>query len=75
MQALREADFQENEIGFRTRLWLNMVHEQLSSREDRRAFEEIKAALPILPGDCDYSVPLFFSFLSIYNSYIDPFVS
>ena len=64
MQALRNADFQENEVGYRIRLWFTFIYSQLATREDYRAFEEIKPALPFVPDGRDPTVSVF-SFINI----------
>ena len=70
MQALCDADFQENEVGYRIRLWFTFIYSQLVTCEDYRAFEEIKPALPFVPDGRDPTVSVF---LSIFL-FIDPFI-
>ena len=63
MQALRKANFMENEMGFRTRLYLITFYEEMTTREELRVFEEVKAALPVLPVGCHPPVFLSYQFL------------
>ena len=70
MQALRDADFQENEVRYRIRLWFTFIYSQLVTCEDYRAFEEIKPTLPFIPDGCDPTVSVF---LSIFQ-FIYPFI-
>ena len=60
MQALRNANFQENKVGYRIRLWFTFIYSKLATCEDYRAFKEIKPALLFVPDGHDPIVSVLF---------------